>query len=60
MGGHFDDPIEAVVDYSFGNYKFLARQFPPLEQGRLTPESTGPPASTTCPWPRTTARTSTP
>ena len=27
-------PIEAVVDYSFGNYKFLAREFPSLERRR--------------------------
>jgi predicted extracellular nuclease len=39
VGDHFDDPIEAVVDYSFGNYKFLAREFPPLADGGLTPES---------------------
>ena len=42
VGDHFDDPIEAVVDYSFGNYKFLALRFPQLEQGGLTPESAGP------------------
>jgi hypothetical protein len=34
----FDGPIDAVVDYSFGNYKFLARSFPPLRDGGLTPE----------------------
>jgi predicted extracellular nuclease len=34
----FDAPIEAVVDYSFGSYKFLVRQFPPLVDGGLTPE----------------------
>ena len=60
VGDHFDDPIEAVVDYSFGNYKFLARRFPQLEQGGLTPEiGSGRPASTTCRWPPTTSRTST-
>ena len=25
VGDRFADPIEAIVDYSFGNYKFLAR-----------------------------------
>ena len=40
---HFSGPIEAIVDYSFGNYKFLARRFPALEDGGLTPE-TAPPA----------------
>ena len=39
---HFAGPIEAIVDYSFGNYKFLARSFPPLEDGGLTPESAPP------------------
>ena len=42
VGDHFADPIEAIVDYSFGNYKFLARQFPALENGGLTPESAPP------------------
>ncbi|HMJ97021.1 MAG TPA: lamin tail domain-containing protein [Thermoleophilaceae bacterium] len=43
VSDHFSGPIEAVVDYSFGNYKFLARRFPALEDGGLTPE-TAPPA----------------
>jgi uncharacterized protein len=30
------------VDYSFGNYKFLAREFPPLVDGGLTPERARP------------------
>jgi uncharacterized protein len=34
----FEQPVEAVVDYSFGNYKFLVREFPPLVAGGLTPE----------------------
>jgi len=34
----FDGSIEAVVDYSFGNYKFLVREFPPLKDGRLRRE----------------------
>jgi endonuclease/exonuclease/phosphatase family metal-dependent hydrolase len=38
VGDRFSGPIEAVVDYSFGNYKFLARQFPALEDGGLEPE----------------------
>jgi hypothetical protein len=38
VGDQFDESIQAVVDYSFGNYKFLARRFPPLEDGGLTPE----------------------
>jgi hypothetical protein len=42
VGDNFADPIEAVVDYSFGNYKFLARRFPALEDGGLTPESAPP------------------
>jgi uncharacterized protein len=38
VGDHFDGAIEAVVDYSFGNYKFLVREFPALEDGGLEPE----------------------
>jgi uncharacterized protein len=34
----FGGPIDAIVDYSFGNYKFLALQFPELVDGGLTPE----------------------
>ncbi len=37
VGDSFGGPIDAVVDYSFGNYKFLARRFPALEDGRLKP-----------------------
>ena len=39
VGDRFGAPITAVVDYSFGNYKFLAREFPSLTGGGLTPES---------------------
>ena len=38
VGDRFGGSIEAVVDYSFGNYKFLAREFPALEDGGLEPE----------------------
>jgi predicted extracellular nuclease len=34
----FDGATLAVVDYSFGNYKFLVRSFPSLVPGGLTPE----------------------
>jgi predicted extracellular nuclease len=34
----FDGATLAVVDYSFGNYKFLVRRFPALVPGGLTPE----------------------
>ncbi|HYI18359.1 MAG TPA: lamin tail domain-containing protein [Solirubrobacteraceae bacterium] len=36
----FTAPVRAVVDYSFGNYKFLALNNPPLADGRLQPEQT--------------------
>ena len=39
---HFAGAILAVVDYSFGNYKFLVRQFPALQDGGLTPETAEP------------------
>ncbi len=39
VGDRFDGSVEAVVDYSFGNYKFLVREFPPLVRGGLKPES---------------------
>ena len=38
VGDRFGGSIDAVVDYSFGNYKFLAREFPALEDGGLEPE----------------------
>jgi uncharacterized protein len=38
VGDRFAGPIDAVVDYSFGNYKFLARELPALEDGGLEPE----------------------
>ena len=34
----FGGAITAVVDYSFGNYKFLVRSFPGLVAGGLAPE----------------------
>jgi predicted extracellular nuclease len=34
----FDGAMLAVVDYSFGNYKFLVRELPALVDGGLTPE----------------------
>ena len=36
----FTAPVRAVVDYSFGNFKFLAVTNPPLADGRLQPEQT--------------------
>ena len=36
----FAAPVRAVVDYSFGNYKFLALNDPPLADGKLKPEVT--------------------
>ena len=36
----FTAPVRAVVDYSFGNYKFLALNDPPLADGKLKPEVT--------------------
>ena len=36
----FTVPVRAVVDYSFGNYKFLALNDPPLADGKLKPEVT--------------------
>ena len=38
VGDRFAGSIDAIVDYSFGNYKFLAREVPALEDGGLTPE----------------------
>ena len=40
MRDRFTAPVRAVVDYSFGNYKFLALNNPPLADGRLQPEQT--------------------
>jgi predicted extracellular nuclease len=34
----FSGPIDAIVDYSFGNYKLLALDFPPLVDGGLEPQ----------------------
>ena len=42
VGDRFDKPLTAVVDYSFGNYKFLVREVPPIVRGRLTPERAKP------------------
>jgi endonuclease/exonuclease/phosphatase family metal-dependent hydrolase len=42
VGDRFTGPIDAVVDYSFGNYKFLGRAFPPLAKGKLKPEVAKP------------------
>jgi uncharacterized protein len=36
----FTAPVRAVVDYSFGNYKFLVLNDPPLADGKLKPEVT--------------------
>ena len=36
----FTAPVRAVVDYSFGNFKFLALNNPPLADGGLRPEQT--------------------
>ena len=41
---HFDGPIEAVVDYSFGNYKFLARRLPGLRGWTADARSRAPQA----------------
>ena len=30
--------MTAVVDYAFGNFKFLVRDVPPIKRGKLTPE----------------------
>ncbi len=38
VGDRFAGPIDAIVDYSFGNYKFLAREVPALEDGGLRPQ----------------------
>jgi predicted extracellular nuclease len=38
VGDRFDKPLYAVVDYSFGNFKFLVREVPPIKRGRLEPE----------------------
>jgi predicted extracellular nuclease len=37
---HFTAPVRAIVDYSFGNFKFLALNDPPLADGHLQPERT--------------------
>jgi endonuclease/exonuclease/phosphatase family metal-dependent hydrolase len=38
VGDRFDKPLTAVVDYAFGNFKFLVREVPPIVRGKLTPE----------------------
>ena len=42
VGDRYDKPLTAVVDYSFGNFKFLVRDVPPIVRGRLTPERAKP------------------
>ena len=42
VGDRFDKPLTAVVDYSFGNFKFLVREVPPIVRGKLTPERAKP------------------
>ena len=39
VGDRYDKPLTAVVDYAFGNFKFLVREVPPIMRGKLTPES---------------------
>ena len=43
VGDRFKAPVRAVVDYSFGNYKFLALNNPRLADGHLQPERTRKP-----------------
>ena len=38
VGDRYDKPLTAVVDYAFGNFKFLVRDVPPIMRGKLTPE----------------------
>jgi len=38
------EPVDAVVDYSFGNFKFLALGFPPVQDGGLEREVTPRPS----------------
>ena len=38
----FTAPIRAIVDYSFGNFKYLVLNLPPVASGGLTPEVTRP------------------
>ena len=40
MRDRFTAPVRAVVDYSFGNFKFLAVNDPRLADGGLRPERT--------------------
>ena len=42
VGDRFDTSVNAVVDYSFGNYKFLVTEVPPIVRGKLTPERAKP------------------
>ena len=39
VGDRYDKPLTAVVDYAFGNFKFLVREVPPITRGKLTPET---------------------
>jgi predicted extracellular nuclease len=39
-GDRFRAPVRAVVDYSFGNFKYLLVNDPPVADGRLQPERT--------------------
>ena len=41
----FKGDVTAVVDYSFGNFKYLVTQLPALESGGLKPETTEAPRS---------------
>jgi len=40
VGDRFAEPILAVVDYSFGNFKYLMLSVPPVVPGGLQPEVT--------------------
>lgn len=42
VGDRFEQPVISVVDYSFGNYKFLVREVPPIARGKLKPETAKP------------------
>jgi predicted extracellular nuclease len=39
VGDRFAEPVVSVVDYSFGNFKFLVREVPPIVRGKLAPET---------------------
>ena len=59
VGDRFDTSLTAVVDYSFGNYKFLVTEVPPIVRGRLTPERAKPAGKDELASRPTTSRTST-